>query len=146
MEKLINNIEELNNHIHSNEYESYNNLRLNLQHLNDDENYRYGEMIRKNKNECGCDTGGYFLIGSVLICLILSIYKIAIFDTSIIRQLTMSVIMTFVCSLIGKFIGIWYSRIKIIRTLNLINSLTQQRINENVAHIQFTTPVQSDKS
>ena len=133
MEKKINSVEELNSLIHLKEFKE-NTWNLSMPFFDNKENKHYSKIINKNKNACGCNTGGYFLVTSVLICIFLSKYKISIFDTQIIQQIIISIIVIFISSLIGKVIGILYSKQRFNTVLRSINKIAKQRTNYFIRH------------
>jgi hypothetical protein len=92
---------------------------------NDSLNTYYSQKVNKYKNACGCDTGAIFTGLSIVLLLVLKVVGITLRDSTITKQLIYAFIFIVSLSLVGKFVGIVISKIKLKIILSKIDKISK---------------------
>ena len=100
-----------------------------LPHLSNEENLRYTTYINSYKNECGCNTGGFFMSMAFIITVVCYFILGGSLTSIKISDCIWLIGIVFCAALAGKIFGLLRARWKMIR---LVSSLILQSNNASI--------------
>ena len=101
----------------------YRNIRLEVPSFTKEQNEAWASLIQKEYNECGCNTGSYFIMVSILFALVFFLFNMTVVVNNIGHYLVLLLVLVVGMGGIGKLAGILTANKK----LNiLINSLKKR--------------------
>ena len=101
---------------------NFDSFELNLPRLNDVDNKLWTEILAKDYSPCGCAMGGKFVLLSLVISTVYLVFQfqnLLVYPLKIFGQIMLFV---FVMSLVGKLIGIFMSKIKFRKNMELLRT------------------------